>query len=220
MLSDSIHRKHVKSKPIRALDAKTNRTWSDKQKIEAVQSHMLLGNLALVSRVLGIPEVTLRVWKRSQWWHDAVAELRSQRRIELSSKMQKIVDASLSVVEDRLLNGDYQFDQKTGEVVRKPVNMKDAHKVAVDLQERQEALEKMERPELDTTEDRVEDKLLKLAEKFAEMATKKIEQKQLDERTIDEARIVREYSQEEGTDQEGVWGNDEETRNQGSPLQS
>lgn len=183
MLSDTLSKKDRKGKPNRSIAADTNKQWSDSQKMEAIQSWLLLGNLALTSRILGIPEITLRVWKRTEWWNDAVNEIKSQDRIQLSSRMKKIVDASLTVVEDRLLNGDYQFDQKTGQNIRKPVNMKDAHKVAVDLQDRQDLLEKTEKPEI--TEDKIESRLLQLAEKFADMATKKIEQVSDRKRTVD-----------------------------------
>lgn len=185
MLSDAPSKKPRKSNRDRSILAKTNKQWSDQQKTEAVQSYLLLGNLALTSRILGIPEVTLRVWKASTWWKDLVEEIKSQERVELSSKMKKIMNASLSVVEDRLVNGDFQFDQKTGQVVRKPVNMKDAHKVAMDLQERADVIEAADKPKDTASEASMEDKLLRLASKFAEMATKKIEQKQLDERTVD-----------------------------------
>lgn len=198
MLSDAPSKKPKKSRRDRSVLAKTNKQWSDQQKTEAVQTYLLLGNLAMTSRILGIPEITLRVWKNTGWWKDLVAEIKSQERVELSSKLKKIVNASLAVVEDRLVNGDFQFDQKSGEVIRKPVNMKDAHKVAMDMNARQELLEKTEKEVVNDAS--VEDKLLKLADKFAEMATRKIEQKQLDERTVDvdEARIVREHSQEAG----------------------
>ena len=185
MLSDALSKKEHKSKRGRSIAAETNKQWSDKQKMEAIQSWLLLGNLALTSRILGIPEITLRVWKRTEWWNDAVQEIKTQDRIQLSSRMKKIVDASLSVVEDRLVNGDFQFDQKSGEVIRKPVNMKDAHKVAIDLQDRQELIEKVEKPE--NTDDAIEGRLLKLAEKFADMATKRIEQKVDEHRTVDVA---------------------------------
>jgi transposase-like protein len=153
--------------------------WSEEKKHEAVQSYLLLGNLALVARMMNIPEVTLRHWKAQPWWKELTHEFQSQERVQLSAKLKKIVEASLSVVEDRLLNGDYQFDQKSGEVVRKPVNMRDAHRVAVDLSDRQQILERSEVQVL--AEDAVEDKLLRLAQKFAELATKKIDE----QRTID-----------------------------------
>jgi hypothetical protein len=185
MLSDSPSKQLKKSKRIRSITAPTNKQWSDSQKMEAIQSFLLLGNLALTSRILGIPEITLRVWKTSQWWKDTVAEIKSQEKVELSSKMKKLVGASLAVVEDRLINGDFQFDQKTGEVIRKPVNMKDAHKVAMDMQERQDLIDKSLSGDEHKGDDGVESRLLKLAEQFAEMATKKIEQKVDEHRTID-----------------------------------
>lgn len=185
MLSDVPSMKNRKRKQDRSILAKTNKSWSDNQKMEAVQSYLLLGNLAMTGRILGIPEITLRVWKRTEWWKDAVAEIKSQERVQLSGKMKKLLDASLSVVEDRLINGDFQFDQKTGEVVRKPVNMKDAHKVAMDMQERQELLDKALTEKEDTSDAGIETRLLKLAEQFADMASKKIQQKSDISRTID-----------------------------------
>lgn len=163
--------------------AETNLRWSEKQRMEAVNSYLLLGNLALTSRILNIPEITLRVWKAQTWWKDAVLEIKNSEKVQLSTRIRKLVDGALAVVEDRLTNGDFQYDQKTGVVVRKPVNMKDAHKVAIDMADKHEQLERSERPE--QTEDHIEDKLLKLAEKFADMATKKIEQNNNTSRTID-----------------------------------
>lgn len=193
MLSDAESKKDKKGMRARSIAAPTNKQWSDTQKVEAIQSYLLLGNLALTSRILGIPEITLRVWKTTDWWKDKVHEIKTQDRIVLSSRMKKIVDASLTVVEDRLVNGDFQFDQKTGQTVRKPVNLKDAHKVAVDLQDRQELMEKTEKPE--TSDEGIETRLLKLAEKFADMATMKIEQQALEKRTIvvEDAKVVNEY---------------------------
>lgn len=156
--------------------------WSEKQKVEAIQSYLLLGNLAMTSRILGIPEVTLRVWKASPWWKEKQHELKTQEKMELSSRLKKIVDASLTVVEDRLVNGNFQLDQKTGQVTRIPVALKDAHKVAVDMQERQEILEKVDR-EL-VSDESIDEQLNKLASKFADMATKRIEQKHNESRTI------------------------------------
>jgi len=169
-LTDNPNTKNRKPK-IRAVDAKTNKSWSDKQKLEAVQSWLLLGNLALTSRILGIPEITLRVWKTTDWWKNVVDDIKLQEDMQMSAKLKKIVEASLGAVEDRLTNGDWIYDQKTGQMIRKQVNMKDAHKVAVDLMDKKAVLEKAAAPA--TVEQKDEDRLLKLAEKFAEFVTKK-----------------------------------------------
>lgn len=190
MLSDAPSRKALKGSKPRAIDAGSNYRWSDKQKTEAVQSYLTLGNLALTSRLLGIPEVTLRVWKKSQWWADMVAEMKAQENIELTNRLKKIVDASLAVVEDRLVNGDFQYDQKSGEVVRKPVNMKDAHKVSVDLQARQDVLEKRVEGIVVESDAGSEDKLEKLAERFAQFAAQKLDKIANQERTIDIEDVI------------------------------
>jgi hypothetical protein len=166
-----------KKKNIRAVVTKSNHSWGDKQKVEAVQSYLLLGNLALSSRILGIPEVTLRVWKASTWWKDLVEDIKMQENMQMSGRLKKIVDASLIAVEDRLLNGDLVYDQKSGEMRRKAVNMKDAHKVAIDLMEKREHLDK--KAINGPVEEQNDEKLLKLAEKFAAFVTNKIEQKEV-----------------------------------------
>jgi hypothetical protein len=171
-LTDNPNTKHRNPKT-RSIEAKTNKSWSDKQKLEAVQSWLLLGNLALTSRVLAIPEITLRVWKTTEWWKNAVEEIKLQEDMQMSARLKKIVDASLMAVEDRLVNGDLMYDQKSGEMVRKQVNMRDAHKVAVDLMDKKAILDKTALPVQEEQKD--EDRLLKLAEKFADFVTKKKE---------------------------------------------
>lgn len=174
-LSDNPRMK-TRKKLVRAVDARTNKSWGDKQKLEAAQSFMLLGNLALTARITGIPEITLRVWKRSEWWKNIMAELKEQENLEMSGRLRKIVDASLLAVEDRIVNGDLVFDQKTGEMRRKMVNLKDAHKVAVDLMDKREKLEKTV---VGGSNDEQQDdgRLEKLAEKFAQFVNKKLEGK-------------------------------------------
>lgn len=171
-LTDNPNTKHRKPRK-RAVDAPTNRSWSDAQKIEAVQSYLLLGNLALTSRILNIPEVTLRFWKTTEWWKDVVDDLKLQETMQMSARLKKIVDASLGAVEDRLLNGDLMYDHKSGEMIRKPVNLRDAHKVSVDLMDKKAMLDKAVVPQQEETTD--DNKLEKLAEKFAAFVNKKLD---------------------------------------------
>ena len=186
--SDTEREKDKKRNVNRALSADTNKRWSDAQKLEAVQSYLVLGNISLVARILSIPRITLQVWKASNWWKELVEELRLQEKMELSNKMKNIVNAAHAVVENRLLNGDAVLNQKTGQIVYKPVAMRDAHRVAVDLLNQKNSLDKMNL-EPDQAEGAT-DKLELLAEKFAEFATKKIEQKLDKARTIEVMGVV------------------------------
>ena len=184
--SDVPKEKDRKRTSNRSITAGTNLRWSDKQKLEAVQSWLVLGNLSMVARLHGIPRITLQVWKASTWWKELVDEIKLQEKIELSSKMKAIVDAAHQVVANRLENGDPVLNQKTGEIIMKPVPMKDAHRVAVDLLNQREVLEKASKGTVVVEND---NQLEKLAEKFAEFATKSIEQRLDKKRTID-AEVV------------------------------
>ena len=172
-LTDNPNTKQRKPKD-RSITAKTNRSWSDKQKMEAIQHYLLVGNLALTSRVLGIPEITLRQWKTTEWWKSSVEDIKQQENMEMSARLKKMVEASLIAVTDRLENGDWMYDQKTGQMIRKPVNIRDAHKVATDLMDKRTMLEKAAAP----AEEQVQDvnRLEMLAEKFASFVMKKTEQ--------------------------------------------
>jgi transposase-like protein len=172
-LSDNPVAKQRKPKD-RSITAKTNKSWSDKQKIEAVQHYLLVGNLALTARVMGIPEITIRQWKTTEWWKNVVEDLKMQENMQLSAKLKNLVEASLVAVSDRLENGDFMYDQKTGQMIRKPVNIRDAHKVATDLMEKRTMLEKAAAPAQEQTQD--VDRLEQLAEKFASFVLKKTEQ--------------------------------------------
>lgn len=199
-LSDNPKEKEKPRRKNRAIDAGSNFRWSDKQKLEAVNSYLALGNLALTSRVLGIPEITLRVWKASEWWKLAVDDIKMQERVELSNRMKKLVEAAHTIVAQRLEHGDPVVTPK-GDVVMKPVSMKDAHKVATDLLDRRKLVEGGEEAVTDENKD---NKLEKLAERFAEMATKSIK-KQLDaERTIEGDITDAVYDERETGLQEGI----------------
>src|SRR5688572_21883315 len=108
MLTDNkFTREHAKDPKRRAVSATTNVRWSDSQKIEAVTTYLMLGSLVLTSNVLKIPEVTLASWKKTEWWADVVKEIQAQENITLSNKLKSIVDKSLSLMGDRLENGDF-----------------------------------------------------------------------------------------------------------------
>ena len=152
----------------RSTNAATNKVWSDAQKIEAVTLWLSMGNLRLVGATLRIPEQTLRTWRATQWWRDIAQEIQLQDKIQLSATAKNIIDKSMAVIADRLEAGDWIYDQKTGQMRRKPVAMKDALAVADRLLDRKERLDK-----LDVTEqssESIEQKLDKLMQRFSQAA--------------------------------------------------
>lgn len=171
-LSDNPTRQGQKSTKNKNLYTGTKSWWSDRQKLEAVQTYLMLGNVAMTARVLKIPDDTLRRWYRQAWWKEIEGELKVQDDLQLSARMKKIADKTFDVVEDRLEHGDWVYDQKTGALRRKGVSARDAHKIGIDLLDKREKILNKSGPT--ATEQGVEEKLATLAEKFASMVNGKI----------------------------------------------
>jgi hypothetical protein len=148
--------------------ARNEPVWTDKEKLNAVTTYLMLGSIALTAATLKIPERTLWYWKRSEWWNELVSEVKKEDRLVISSKLRKVLDRSWSLVEDRLENGDWMFNQKTGELFRKPVSLRDVSKVAFDAATLHDKLDKQDHFVVAT--DQIEDKLKKLAQAFTDLA--------------------------------------------------
>ena len=143
--------------------------WPQTKKTEAVLTWLTCGNLTQTSHLIGVGMPTVKHWRKQPWWQEAVDEFRDNDKVELDARYQKIIRKALDVVDDRLENGNFQMDQKTGQIVRVPVSISDSHKVMSDLVAQQQVLRKDKYTEQMAVET-VNDKLIKLASQFAEMA--------------------------------------------------
>lgn len=143
--------------------------WSDAQKVEAVTLWLSMGNLRLVAATLRIPEPTIRHWRSTQWWKEIAEEIQLQDKIQLSARAKNVIDKSMEVIADRLEQGDWIYDQKSGQMRRKPVAMKDALAVADKLMDRKDKLDKT--LVVQDSSESVEAKLTKLMEKFSAVAS-------------------------------------------------
>jgi hypothetical protein len=171
MLSDSENLKKLPSPKKKKKSEKSTRHWySDAEKLEAVKLWMVVGNLPTVAASLGIPFDTVKTWRYSKWWNELVTELRTENTIKLSNRLKKIAEKALDVTMDRLENGDWIYDQKTGEMKRKPVVMRDAMNVAAGLLDRQAKLD--DKPQDEAAKQQIQDRLTALADAFAKMANK------------------------------------------------
>jgi hypothetical protein len=146
--------------------------YTYKDKLKAATTYVATGNRSLTAKITGIPLVTLNTWAKKDWWIEMLRDLAVTEKMEKNKHVKKIADQALNVVMDRLQHGDVQYDQKTGTVVRVPVNVRNAHKIAMDsltredlIEDRIERLQKQEETE-------VKDTLVQLAEQFAKFANK------------------------------------------------
>ena len=146
--------------------------WTQNQKLQAVSTYLMLGNMAETAVVTGIPLPTLKMWKVTDWFKEYALQLQAEEVQQMSSTMKKIIDKSLKAVEDRLDLGDAQFDQRTGAIVRVPVKAHVALKITTDLMTKQEKL--LANPVKEQIESTIDDRLLKLSEEFARFAGPKI----------------------------------------------
>jgi len=142
--------------------------WSPEKKIEVVTKWLALGNMRQVSEDTQVSYQLIRQWRTEPWWKEIEAEVRASRVHTVDTKLSRIVDKSLELLQDRLENGDFVLNQKTGEVHRKPISALVANKVAVDMLTRQVAQQKLEVEVQDTnTKQTIQDQLAMLAREFA-----------------------------------------------------
>lgn len=141
------------------------------KRMEVVSRFLLLGNMRLVSEQTGVGYGTLMEWKKADWWPEMVEQLRRQKRTKTNDSLTKIIEQSLEVTLDRLENGDFVHDQKTGQVIRKPVNARDASAIADAMLKRQEIIEAV-MDGVNNNTDTQEEILTKLALEFKRWATK------------------------------------------------
>lgn len=147
-----------------------NAHWPVEKKIEAVTTYLTLGNLRQVAAVTGVSYGMIKQWRMAPWWKDIEAEIVASRRVAAATKLNKIVDKSLAVIDDRLDNGDFVYNNKSGEVIRKPVNLKDATSAANALMQRAAIIEKLNKDEqIVENQVSIKDQLANLAEQFALM---------------------------------------------------
>lgn len=164
-----------------------SRSYSWEKRMDVVAKYMLLGNMRVVSEQTGVNYATLMDWKKSDWWPDMVDQIRRQKKTKTSDSITKIIEGSLEVLQDRLENGDWVLNNKTGEIIRKPVGVKDAATIANQLMQRQLQLEDLiERNS--KSSDTVQETLVALATEFAKWQ-KKNKRETID---IEDAKIVEE----------------------------
>jgi hypothetical protein len=110
--------------------------------VECVSQWLVVGNLKEVAAMTGVNYDLLRHWKGTAKWEEIEKEVRASQIMNLDTKLGKIVEKSLDAVLDRVENGDFIYDQKSGTIRRKPAALRDIHRVAVDTISKQDLVRK------------------------------------------------------------------------------
>lgn len=142
---------------------------------------MATGSQTLTSAMTKVPQETIRVWRKQDWWKERMQELQSDNTLQLDHRLTKVMDKALDAVVDRIENGEYMYDPRTGEIRRVPAKLRDLQKVAVDSIDKKLLLTKANKDKQEAKQQITADHLVMLAREFAKFATGK---------TPDEAKDV------------------------------
>jgi hypothetical protein len=145
--------------------------YTEQQKMEAVCTFAVSGNSRRVAEITGIPEATIRAWKQTEWWYEANERILKEEDEELDVKLSALINKAVSNVNDRLEHGDFIYDVKRAELVRRPMSGRDTAVVtAITLDKRQllrgQPTSRVERVSQD-------ERLLRLAEQFKTFSSAK-----------------------------------------------
>jgi hypothetical protein len=143
------------------------KTWPGEKWVECVSQWLVIGNLKEVAAMTGVPYDLIRKWKGTLKWQEIEKEVRASQIINLDTKLGKIVEKSLDAVLDRVENGDFIYDQKSGEIKRRPAQLRDVHRVAVDAISKQDLVRKGMEQRGDSGKQSVEEHLKVLAGEMA-----------------------------------------------------
>lgn len=97
----------------------------ESKRIQAAAAYAATGSNKLASEISGVPAATIAQWKTQEWWPDLLERVRREADDELDTKFTKNINKAVSEINERLEEGDWQYNAITGEIVRKPINAKD-----------------------------------------------------------------------------------------------
>ena len=145
--------------------------WPEKKRIEVATAHVMGLTGPQITVATGVPANTVRQWRMQEWFKDLVEEIQREDDYQADAKLTKIVSKSLDTIVDRLENGDFTYDYKEKQFVRKPLSTRDVVKMADIMFDKRNLLRG--KPTTISGKEQVGDRLLKLAEEFARFAQAK-----------------------------------------------
>lgn len=144
--------------------------WSDEKRVEAVNAFLILGSMQKVSEATGIPVDTLRDWRKFKpWWKELEQVLREEHDMGVAGELTDVVEKTIHAIADRVKNGDFVYNPRSGEISRVPVKASDLNKIASSMIDKRLTLQKQPTKYNATTDSKaeLENKLAKLAETFS-----------------------------------------------------
>lgn len=165
---------YIRNRKTTPYDPKTGKgdrgTWPEKKRMEVLTTFLATGSQAHTAAITGIPEQTIRSWRKQEWWNERIKEFKSDNTLVLDNKLTKIMDKALDAVVDRIENGEFMYDPRTGEIRRVPAKLRDVQKVASDMIDKKALLDKVTKGKEEQKQQITADHLVQLAREFAKFA--------------------------------------------------
>lgn len=166
--------------------------------MKALTTFLATGSQAYTAAITKIPEQTINTWRKQDWWKEKMQEIKDSENIQLDAKLTKVMDKALDAVVDRIENGEYMYDPRTGEIKRIPAKLRDVQKVAGDMIDKKTLLAKIQKGKEEQKHNITADHLVLLAREFAKFATGK------EHKDVDDVKTVIEGEHEEVFDALGM----------------
>lgn len=168
--------------------------YPEEKRIEAVTLYAATGHFGRTSDLCGVPEATVRAWRKTEWFNELLREVRQENNEKIDSKFTEIIEKSLEQLVDRVENGDHHV-LRDGTLVRKPISAKDLSLVAAINVDKRQLLrgEPTSRAEtVGTVEEKAVGRLEKLAETFENLARYGRNPKVIEQ--VEDARLIEDVS--------------------------
>ena len=166
-----VYIRNKKTKPFNPKTGEGERgTWPEKKRIEALTTFLATGSQAHTAAITGIPEPTIATWRKQEWWAERMKDIKDGETIALDKRLSKVMDKALDAVLDRVENGEYMYDPRTGDIVRVPAKLRDVQKVAGDMIDKKQLLAKIAAGKEESKKQITADHLVLLAKEFAKFA--------------------------------------------------
>jgi len=146
--------------------------WFPQQtKVDACTMYCVYGDIDEVSKLTNVPAKYIRQWKEEPWWTEIQKKVFVEQNEKLASRINGVLDSSLTHIVDRLDNGDYLWDVRKSKLVRKPIDTKVLSNLFNNLVHRRQLIRG--EPTNITTQLAVDDRLKLLAQQFEKFANAK-----------------------------------------------
>lgn len=145
--------------------------WSEKKKMEAMGVFIATGSVTMAATQCNIPHETVKTWAKKDWWKDRVKEIQSEDYEKLDAKLTKVIDKALDSVMDRIENGEYMYDPKTGKTKIMPAKLRDLNTAFNSLMDKRQLIRRQPTKIIEQSSTAVQ--LKNLAEQFSLFVTGK-----------------------------------------------